>query len=179
LLTNERSIKLTTRTSARRSKRIVQIRTATLADILVILSLERQSPAAGHWTEQQYRDMLQPGNTERLVLLGETSSPPLATKPASRILGFLVAHHLPPDWELENIAIAPQERRKGLGKYLLEALLAAARRSNSVGVFLEVRESNTAARSFYQKVGFEQTGRRRSYYANPVEDAVLYRLTLG
>jgi [ribosomal protein S18]-alanine N-acetyltransferase len=86
---------------------------------------------------------------------------------------------LPPDWELENIAIAPQERRKGLGKYLLEALLAAARRSNSVGVFLEVRESNTAARSFYQKAGFEQTGRRRSYYANPVEDAVLYRLTLG
>jgi len=157
----------------------VQTRNATLADIPAILSLERQSPAAGHWTEQQYRDMLQSGNTQRLVLLVETTIPPSTAGPASRILGFLVAHHLTPDWELENIAISPEERRQGLGKKLLDALLAAVRRTSSVSVFLEVRESNSAARSFYQNAGFEQTGRRKSYYANPTEDAVLYRLTLG
>jgi ribosomal-protein-alanine N-acetyltransferase len=42
-------------------------------------------------------------------------------------------------------------------------------------VFLEVRESNSAARTLYEKAGFEATGLRKSYYANPVEDAVLYR----
>lgn len=157
----------------------MQIRTATLADIASILLLERQSPPAGHWTEQQYRDILEPANTQRLVLLVQTTTPPPATNKGSRILGFLVAHHLTPDWELENIAICLQERRKGLGKKLLEALLAAAHRTNSVCVFLEVRESNTAARTFYQKAGFEQTGRRKAYYENPVEDAVLYRLALG
>jgi ribosomal-protein-alanine N-acetyltransferase len=41
-----------------------------------------------------------------------------------------------------------------------------------------VRQSNTAAQNLYTKAGFEQTGRRKSYYANPIEDAVLYRLTL-
>jgi ribosomal-protein-alanine N-acetyltransferase len=128
--------------------------------------------------------MLQPENTARLVLLLETSLPSSGatasgTNPSSRILGFLVAHHLVPDWELENIVIAPQELRKGLGKQLLEGLLASARETRGACVFLEVRESNTAARALYQKAGFEQMGRRKCYYANPVEDAVLYRLTVG
>jgi len=56
----------------------------------------------------------------------------------------------------------------------MEALLVQARQTNSDAVFLEVRESNTAARRLYQKLGFEETGRRKSYYSNPVEDAVLY-----
>jgi ribosomal-protein-alanine N-acetyltransferase len=42
-------------------------------------------------------------------------------------------------------------------------------------VFLEVRESNAAARALYANAGFEQTSRRKSYYANPLEDAILYR----
>ena len=43
-------------------------------------------------------------------------------------------------------------------------------------MFLEVRESNAAARTLYEKAGFEQTGRRHSYYTSPLEDAILYRL---
>jgi ribosomal-protein-alanine N-acetyltransferase len=46
-------------------------------------------------------------------------------------------------------------------------------------VFLEVRESNAAARCFYEKAGFVQTGRRKSYYTDPAEDAVLYRYDLA
>jgi ribosomal-protein-alanine N-acetyltransferase len=61
----------------------------------------------------------------------------------------------------------------------MDALLSAARETNSDSVFLEVRESNVAARSLYEKAGFEQEGRRKSYYTNPMEDAVLYRLILG
>ena len=90
-----------------------------------------------------------------------------------------MARHLAPEWELENIVVAPAARRTGLGKRLLNALLSQARETNSAAVFLEVRESNTAARSLYEKTGFQLTGRRKAYYTNPQEDAVLYRLTLG
>ncbi len=162
----------------------MHIRPATIADIPSILDLERQSATAGHWTEEQYRQAFGQEGGRRLVLLAE-DFPPTASAQETRnradasISGFLVAQHLAPEWELENIVVAPTARRQGLGKRLLDALLAAARRTNSTTVFLEVRESNAAARSLYEKAGFEQTGRRKSYYTNPPEDAVLYRLTLS
>ncbi len=74
--------------------------------------------------------------------------------------------------------MATTARRKGLGKRLLQALLDAARETKS-SVFLEVRESNAAARALYENAGFEQTGRRPSYYTSPLEDAILYRWTVG
>jgi len=148
----------------------VLIRPATIADIPSILKLERQSATAGHWTEEQYRQALQHGGAARLVLIAEDSG--------AVPIGFLVALHLAPEWELENIVVVPSVRRKGLGKQLLDSLLAAAHETCSTSVFLEVRESNAVARSLYEKAGFEQTGRRNSYYTNPPEDAIRYRRTL-
>lgn len=168
------------------SEIILHIRPGTVADIPHILGLERQSATAGHWTEQQYRQAFQ---TEgRLVLVAAEASAAGASSPlasglisvkGSGILGFLVAHHLAPEWELENIVVAPAARHRGIGKRLLESLLDAARDTNSSTVFLEVRESNIAARTLYESSGFEQTGRRPSYYANPPEDAILYRRGLA
>ena len=146
------------------------IRCATLADIPSMMHLDRQSATAAHWTDVQYRQALQSEGPARLLLVAESSLD---------ILGFLVARHVAPEWELENIVVAATARRKGLGKRLLDALLAAARETNSTAVFLEVRDSNAPARSLYEKADFEPTGRRKSYYTDPVEDAVLYRLTLN
>ena len=152
------------------------------------MDLERSCASAAHWTEQQYRQMfeLDKSDPPRLVLVvdgspEEFSLPGQETNSSarSRLEGFLVAHHLSPEWELENIVVAPGARRAGLGKRLLDALLSAARETNSEAVFLEVRESNGAARALYQKSGFTLTGRRKSYYANPREDAILYRLKLS
>jgi [ribosomal protein S18]-alanine N-acetyltransferase len=53
-----------------------------------------------------------------------------------------------------------------------------ARAQRGSGIFLEVRESNQSARALYRKVGFKETGLRRSYYADPTEDAILCRLSL-
>jgi len=94
---------------------------------------------------------------------------------SGEVLGFLVASHLSPDWELENVVVLSTERRQGLGKALVDCLLAEAAKTNNASVFLEVRESNLAARAVYEKVGFQITGRRKSYYSNPQEDAILYR----
>ncbi len=159
----------------------MHIRPATFEDIPHMMRLERQSATAGHWTEHQYRLLFQPESPPSLVLVAETSPPRvfgLESDASSGILGFLIARHLSPEWELENIVVASSFQRNGLGYRLLDCLLEAARETNSSTVFLEVRESNAAARILYEKAGFEQTGRRHSYYTSPLEDAILYRRTL-
>jgi len=158
----------------------VNVRLATTADIPFMIALERACPAAAHWTESQYRDLFQASGSvpERLVLAAEGSLPASSGRRAEAapcLLGFLVARHLAPEWELENIVVAPAARRHGIGGRLLEAWLARVRETDSEAVFLEVRELNDAARSLYEKAGFQQTGRRRSYYTDPPEDAILYR----
>jgi ribosomal-protein-alanine acetyltransferase len=172
----------------------VNIRPATVADVSLMIALERQCDTAAHWTEQQYRSLFQlsfrpalfgPGETraERLILVTEDSLPLITAERRADanqgILGFLIAHHVSPEWELENIVVAPAARRKGHGKRLLDALLRAARETNSEAVFLEVRESNSAARALYEKADFLLTGRRKAYYTDPPEDAIRYHLRLN
>ena len=137
-----------------------------------MLHLERLSPTAAHWTEQQYFDLSAgTGSPERLALLAEEND-------RSGLMGFLVARHVSPDWELENIVVSEAVRGKGIGMCLMQAFLARAQQTNSESVFLEVRESNKAARALYEKLAFRQTGRRKSYYTNPLEDSVLYSKSL-
>jgi ribosomal-protein-alanine N-acetyltransferase len=159
------------------------IRPATIADLTALLDLERQSPSAAHWSEQQYKDLFQTSEyaPARLVLVVDEIAggrQPRSDSASSRALGFLIANHIRPDWELENLVVAPAFRRKGLATQLLAALLHRARETNSESVFLEVRESNRAARALYARHRFEEGGRRRLYYSSPPEDAVLYRLDL-
>ena len=150
------------------------IRTATAADISALIDLERLCASASHWSERQYEQICQPGegrHGDRLAVVAEDDQ-------ALSLLGFLIAHHLHPEWELENLVVAPDFRRKGLATKLFAALLTRARETNSESIFLEVRESNRAARGLYVRLGFRQSGRRKLYYANPAEDAVLYRFAL-
>ena len=92
--------------------------------------------------------------------------------------GFVVARSLGSEWEIENVVVAGERRRSGIGSALMQALLQNLRSSGVAGVLLEVRESNTAARRLYEKLGFALEGRRRGYYQDPVEDALLFRLML-
>jgi ribosomal-protein-alanine N-acetyltransferase len=155
----------------------ITIRLASWNDIPSLISLERQVPTAAHWTEARYRRLLHPSSAdvERLVLVAEPGKEP----GHGPLAGFLVARHVASEWELENIAVAPACRRQGLGERLLQRLLVRAQEANSKSVFLEVRESNAGARALYEKTGFQPTGRRNSYYTDPPEDAVLYRLILS
>jgi [ribosomal protein S18]-alanine N-acetyltransferase len=147
----------------------ITIRLATEADIPALIDLERQSPTSAHWSEEQYRSFF--SEQPRLLLLGHLAG-------NNRPAGFLVAHQIATEWELENIVVAPAEQRKGLGRQLLAALVSRARDSNGEAVFLEVRASSAAVRALYEKNRFRQTGLRKSYYQNPLEDAILYRLVL-
>ncbi|MGO9339507.1 MAG: ribosomal protein S18-alanine N-acetyltransferase [Terracidiphilus sp.] len=95
-----------------------------------------------------------------------------------RILGFAIAGLLGPEAELETIAIAPQHQRSGLGALLLRALTGELRKDQVTELVLEVRASNRTALGFYRAQGFEESGRRLRYYADPEEDAVLMRMKL-
>ncbi len=158
----------------------VNIRPATSNDVATMVTLERECPTAAHWTEKQYQNLFATtaARLESLVLIAEETTVAPTSSESSAVLGFLVGRRVHSEWELENIVVAPSARRKCLGKRLVEALLDRAERTHSESVFLEVRESNTAARLLYEKAGFQLTGRRKSYYVNPSEDAVVYSRSL-
>lgn len=159
----------------------MRIRKATANDIRSMIDLAAESATAARWTEQQYRELTSTGaKVHRLAIVAEESPGPVsdAATPSKCLLGFLIARVLTPECELENIAVSPAVRRKGIGRQLLDALMQAASETECESVFLEVRESNQAARAFYESVGFKPDGRRKSYYSNPSEDAILYRLAV-
>ena len=95
---------------------------------------------------------------------------------AKVVHGFLVTRHSAKDWEIENIVISPEAQRMGHGSRLLSEFMGVARNEGSESILLEVRDSNSAARAFYLRHGFEETGRRKMYYRAPVEDAILYQI---
>ena len=88
------------------------------------------------------------------------------------IAGFLAARFLGArEWELLNLAVAPASRRKGVARALLQTFL-----SDSGGaVYLEVRESNIAARSLYNSLNFKEIGVRAGYYEDPPEAAIVMK----
>jgi ribosomal-protein-alanine N-acetyltransferase len=92
------------------------------------------------------------------------------------VQGFIVGRAIGEEWEIENIAVAEPIRSRGLGTRLLGEFLDLARGRGARAVFLEVRESNLAARRLYEKWVFIESGRRRRYYRDPEEDAISYRL---
>ena len=91
------------------------------------------------------------------------------------LAGYIVARHAVAEAEILNLGVDPARRRRGAGRVLVEAMLAALRERAIAAVFLEVRESNTVAQRLYAALGFTRVGRRRHYYRFPTEDAVILR----
>ncbi len=78
-----------------------------------------------------------------------------------------------------NVAVLPKFRRNGIGKALVETMIAGARKENVATIYLEVRTGNLGAISLYEKQGFVFCGIRKNYYANPTENALLMKLVLS
>ncbi len=135
----------------------MQVRPAGAADTTAILAILAESPEAGRWSPADWKP------PRRCLVIEEEGRP----------IGWLLAD-CPTDDETEILALAvgPRRRRQGLGRALLGALVGSRRGR----IHLEVRESNVAARALYHWAGFTTTGRRRQYYSDPPEDAVLMQL---
>ncbi|MEO8901416.1 MAG: ribosomal protein S18-alanine N-acetyltransferase [Polyangiaceae bacterium] len=92
---------------------------------------------------------------------------------------FLLAWCVVDELHLLELASHPEQRRKGLARALLVALLAHARAQHTRLILLEVRRSNLPAIALYESFGFETTGVRRGYYSDTGEDALEMRITLN
>ena len=150
------------------------IRAATLDDVPALLLIEQKAASAAHWTHEQYERRV----VEGLILVAEEVAGEEPQEPGS-IRGFVCARVVAGEWEIENIVVTEEMRRRGIADELLREFVRRARTQNATAVWLEVRESNVPARRLYEKHGFHESGRRRGYYGNPAEDAMVYvfRLT--
>ena len=145
----------------------MSIRAASPSDLASILQIERDSPAAAHWLESRYSEAI--AQPERLVLVAEGSG---------HIAGFLVASIATPEWELENIVVIASARRQGVGRELMKALISHAGAAGAHEIRQEIRASNLPAQQLGQSTGFVQRGRRKGYYRDPDEDALLFNYLL-
>ena len=145
----------------------LRIRPATAADIPALMALEKRATTAAHWSNEQYETALRCEAPARIVLLIEEEV---------GVQAFIAGRALEEEWEIENIAVAGPARRRGLGTRLLGEFLHLARGRYAQTVFLEVRESNRAARRLYEKWAFVESGRRKLYYRDPEEDAIVYQI---
>jgi|HubBroStandDraft_6_1064221.scaffolds.fasta_scaffold11984_5 ribosomal-protein-alanine N-acetyltransferase len=151
----------------------MRLRRATPADIPSMRDLERRNETAADWSAAQYDALFAADAQIRIALIAAEHS----TEPEIR--GFLIARCLSDEWEIENIIVDERFRRSGVGSSLVQDLLAGARSAGVASIILEVRESNLPALRLYESIGFKPEGRRKNYYQDPVEDAVLYSLSVA
>jgi ribosomal-protein-alanine N-acetyltransferase len=137
-------------------------------DIPQVVAVANSLPDAPHWPAGVYQDMLDPARQPARICT-------VAEEPDGRIAGFAITVLIPPQAELEAIAVTAQRQRQGIARNLWSDLLAKLKKNDITEVTLEVRESNRAARSFYASLGFVEWGRRHGYYAENQEDAILLR----
>lgn len=133
-----------------------------------ILEIERRAYDFP-WSEGIFRDCLQVGYSAWVV-----------SNPAGEILAYAVMSMAVGEAHILNLCAAPDQQRRGLGRFLAQHLKRLARSARMEQMLLEVRPSNSAGIALYQSVGFHQAGRRKDYYPgrNGREDALLFNCDL-
>jgi ribosomal-protein-alanine N-acetyltransferase len=131
------------------------IRRGVPADLAAVAAIQAASPEAPQWNVTDYLQY------DLLVAVG-----------GSEVRGF-IAFRMPvaSEREILNLAVAPGSRRQGIARELWKSLLQGF----SGTVYLEVRETNQAARNLYNSLGFQEIGRRPLYYSSPLEAAIVMK----
>ena len=144
------------------------VRQARPSDVDDVAAIERRA-FSDPWSASSFRALF--GNPVVDFAVAEDAI-------TGRLLGYVVAWIVVDEAEIANLAVAEGVRRGGVGTRLLDHALEAAAKRRARVVFLEVRESNTAAQALYVSRRFAIAGRRTKYYRKPVEDALVLRREL-
>jgi len=99
----------------------------------------------------------------------------LVAEEDGRVAGYVGSQTVCNETDMMNVAVHPDFRRRGIAEALINALVAELRAMESHCLTLEVRASNVPAITLYEKLGFAKIGRRKNYYRNPREDALILR----
>jgi ribosomal-protein-alanine N-acetyltransferase len=145
-------------------KPTVAIRRATLSDLDSIMAIERVSF---------------PTPWSRAVMASELSHPAgryIVAELDGRLIGYAGMCCFADEAHIMNVAVDPEQRRRGIGEALMLELLRRACELGAESAYLEYRPSNAAAAALYRRLGFQRVGRRPNYYRDTGEDAVLMTL---
>ena len=153
----------------------VRVRPAEPGDLARLVEIASHSATAAQWNQTEYLKLFAPNQPSSEFQDQAQQHHALVVEQAGSVSGFIVGRQVAEEWEIENIAVTGAARRCGLGSRLVGELLEHVRSRGGKTVFLEVRESNTAARSLYEKWAFIEVGRRKAYYQNPAEDALILK----
>ncbi|HLK07621.1 MAG TPA: ribosomal protein S18-alanine N-acetyltransferase [Candidatus Angelobacter sp.] len=166
----------------------VRVRPAEPADLPRLVEIASHSATAAQWNQAEYLKLFSPDepkaqpdagpqivNSQLMNAQSQASRTALVVEQSGNVVGFIVGRQVEDEWEIENIAVTGSARRCGLGSRLVGELLDLVRSRGGKSIFLEVRESNRAARSLYEKWAFLEVGRRKMYYQNPAEDALILK----
>lgn len=100
-------------------------------------------------------------------------------KEENEIVGYAGFWNVAGAGDITNVAVHPDYRRKGIASLLILTMIKKSRELNLSSLTLEVRESNIAAQNLYAKFGFSTIGRRKAFYSDNREDALIMSLVLG
>ena len=116
------------------------------------------------WTREMYEAELKNAGVSFIVL---------AHAGSGQVIGFCSYWRIHDELHINNLAVLPDWRSRGIGTALLTRVLCEGAASGAVRALLEVRRSNTQAQRLYERFGFAVAGLRRHYYSQPIEDAVV------
>ena len=137
-------------------------------DLGRVVAIAAALPMAPQWSPVLYAEAIVVENLPRRVALVAESD--------GQVAGFAVASVVPPESELESIAVARAFQGQGIGQALVNTTLHELAGLGAAETILEVRKSNAAAMRLYRRMGFTESGIRPGYYQGPVEDALVMRL---
>jgi ribosomal-protein-alanine N-acetyltransferase len=142
----------------------VVVRRLELRDLNAIERIERESYPTP-WSRSMFAGEIAKASS---ICLGAVDS-----DVEDQLVGYLIISRYVDAWHVMNIAVAPEYRRKGIARRLMERLFEVTARDARRGYTLEVRVSNEAAIRLYEELGFRARGVRRGYYTDNREDALI------
>ena len=147
----------------------IELRTMLREDLPAVLDIERRS-FAQPWSRAFFDKELATPFARLVVAVEEGGLRPL-------IVGYTCRWRVTDEVHLLNVAVHPERRGRGVGRLLLEGVIAEAESCGARVIFLEVRAGNVEGRRFYRSLGFRDLGVRRAYYG-PGQDAIVMELRL-
>jgi ribosomal-protein-alanine N-acetyltransferase len=137
----------------------ISVRDLAYADLPLVISIERRS-FPSPWSVGMFALEMSKPDTIALAAVED-----------SRVIGYMVLSRFDRAWHLMNVAVAPEQRRRGIASRLIEASFALIGESDPVT--LEVRPTNRSAIELYERLGFRSCGLRKGYYPDNGEDALI------
>ncbi len=144
----------------------MKIRYMTFEDLDSVAAMEKENFSVP-WSRDSFEGSLLQDNYRMVVVNSDTDE--------DEVLGYCCFYYVLDEAEIANVCIRKDMRNQGLGFAMMSFVIKLAKELGVSTMYLEVRESNTAAQALYKKLGFFENGRRKNFYELPKEDALVMR----